>query len=451
MWVADDDVTLDAAGTRVAPARSRRRPGARAGGALGWVRERLATTPGRLVLVSILVVVGAVCFGAIATAAEQSRDRAADAARAQTEPLLVQAVRLYTALSDANATEATALLSGGLEPPEKRTRYLSDLRIASNSLSALTREAGTSASAPAALNTVADQLPVYSGLVESARANTRQGFPIGAAYLRQAAQLMTTSMLPAADRLYATEAQRLSNDYRTGTETSTLVTFIVAGAAALILLLLAQRYVARISRRILNIPMVVTTVAVAAISVWGIVGLIDEQNALATAQRHGSDSVEVLSAATVLLSRAQGDLSLALVNRGTDETDSLDRQAVNRVLPPLVSEVSVLARRTGTTAAAGRFDSDYASYQARAAQITNRENSGDLPGALALAPAAGAISDQLSADLGGQITAAGRRFARSAADATSALDGLSLAIPLITVLAGTLALLGLRQRINEYR
>ncbi len=451
MWAADDEMTLDAVGTGVAPARSRDRPGARAGAALGWVRERLATTPGRLVLVSILVVVGAVCFGAIATAAERSRDRAAHAARGETEPLLVQAVRLYTALSDANATEATALLSGGLEPPEKRARYLSDLRIASNSLSALTREAGTSASAPAALNTVADQLPVYSGLVESARANTRQGFPIGAAYLRQAAELMTTSMLPAADRLYATEAQRLSNDYHTGTETSTLVTFIVASAAALILLFLAQRYVARISRRILNIPMLVTTVAVVAISVWGIVGLINEQNALATAQRHGSDSVEVLSATTVLLSRAQGDLSLALVNRGTDETDSLDRQAVNRVLPPVVSEVSVLARRTGTTAAASRFDSDYASYQAKAAQVTNRENSGDLPGALALAPAAGAISDQLSADLGGQITAAGRRFARSAADATSALDGLSLAIPLVTVLAGTLALLGLRQRINEYR
>jgi hypothetical protein len=451
MWVADDDMTLEGVGTGVAPGRARRRPGARAGAALGWVRERLATTPGRLVLVSILVVVGAVCFGTIATAAVQSRDRAAQAARAQTEPLLAQAVKLYTALSDANATEATALLSGGLEPPEKRARYLADIRIASNALTALTQEAGTSASAPAALNKVADQLPIYTGLVESARANSRQGFPIGAAYLRQAAQLMTTSMLPAADRLYTTEAQRLNDDYHTGTETSTLVTFVAASAAALILLLLAQRYVTRISRRILNILMFVATVAVAAVSVWGIIGLINEQNALSTAQQHGSDSVEVLSAATVLLSRAQGDLSLALVNRGTDETDSLDRDAANRVLPPVVNEVSVLARRTGTTAAANRFDSDYGSYQAKATQITDLENRGDLPGALTLAPAAGTISDQLSADLNGQIAAAQRRFARSAADATSALDGLSLAIPLITVLAGTLALLGLRQRINEYR
>ena len=46
-------------------------------------------------------------------------------------------------------------------------------------------------------------------------------------------------------------------------------------------------------------------------------------------------------------------------------------------------------------------------------------------------------------DLGGQITAgAGRASARFAADATSALDGLAFAIPLITVLAAVLALLG---------
>jgi len=80
MWL-DEDLTLEGLGTGVAPARTRRRPGARVGAAPAWVRDRLATTPGRLVLVSILVVVGAVCFGAIATGAEQSRERAAKAAR----------------------------------------------------------------------------------------------------------------------------------------------------------------------------------------------------------------------------------------------------------------------------------------------------------------------------------------------------------------------------------
>ena len=451
MWMADEDVTLEGLGTGVAPARTRKRPGLRIGALPAWVRDRLATTPGRLVLVSILVVVGAVCFGAIATGAEQSRERAAKAARSQTEPLLVHAANLYTALSDANETEATALLSGGLEPPAKRARYLADLRIASNALSALTGEAGTAASTPVALSTIADQLPLYSGLVESARANSRQRFPIGAAYLRAAVLASTTKMLPAADRIYRTEAQRLADDYRTGTSNGSLITFIAAGAVALILLLWAQWYVARISRRILNVGMLVAAVAVAAVSVWGVVALVNEQNSLASAQQHGSDSVEVLSAATVLLSRAQGDLSLALVNRGTDETDSLDFTAISRGLVPLTREIPVLARQTGSTAAANQFGADYSSYQAKAAQIKYLENRGKLTAALALEPATAAISTRLSSDLGGQITAAQVRFRQEAAAATSALDGLAFAIPLITVLAAVATLLGLRQRINEYR
>ena len=454
MWMADDDMTLEGLGTGVAPARTRRPRGARAGAALGWVRDRLATTPGRLILVSILVVVGAVCFGAIATGAEQSRERAAKAARSQTEPLLVQAKNLYTSLSDANATVATGLLSGGLEPPAKRARYLSDLVVASGALSALTRESGTAANAPAALVTIANQLPTYSGLIETARANNRQGFPIGAAYLRQAASLMTNTMLPAADRIYLTEAERLNDDYRNGTATSTLVAFVAASAVALILLLLAQRYVTGISRRILNVPMVVATVAVAAVSVWGIVGLISAQNALKTAQRNGSDSVEALSAATVLLSRAQGDLSLTLVNRGTDVTDPLDFDVVRGVLERpggLIAEISTLARRTGTTAAAERFSAEYAAYQQKAHQVSTLENGGQLPTAIKLAPEASTISEEMSHTLAQQIDAAQGRFARSAADATSSLGGLAFAIPLITALAAVLALVGLRQRINEYR
>ena len=253
-----------------------------------------------------------------------------------------------------------------------------------------------------ALNTIANQLPIYSGLVETARANNRQGFPIGAAYLRQAVALSTGSMLPAADLVYRAEAKRLAQDYSTGTSTATLVTFIAASAVALLLLLLAQRYVARVSRRILNIGMLVATVAVAAVSVWGVVGLLNEQNSLATARQNGSDSVEVLSAATVMQSRAQSDLSLSVVNRGADAIDSADFNSVQPVLRGLVAEISVLARRTGTTAEADRFNSDYASYQANAKRITNDERTGRLTGAageLALEPTAAAISDQLSSDL----------------------------------------------------
>jgi hypothetical protein len=404
---------------------------------LGWLGARLRTTPGRLVLTSALVVVGAVVFGIVATGAEQSRARAVRAARTGTEPLLVQAVNLYTALSDANATVATGLLAGGLEPAAKRNRYLHDLLVASQSLTALTREGGTSSSLPAALGTVASQLPVYSGLVETARANNRQRLPIGAAYLRQAADLMTGTMLPAAGRIYRTEAQRLDADYRTGISTASLVALIVAAVVALGLLVLAQRSVERMSRRVLNVLMVLGTVALLAVSAWTVIGLISEQNALAKAQRQGSDSVELLSAANVLVSRAQGDLSLALVNRGTDVTDPQDFAQVKSVL-----EDSGLGNRVGPALPA---------YLAAAKQVQNLENGGQLQAAIRQAPTASDIADRLSDGVNTRIAAANKRFESSAADASSALGGLGLAIPLVTALAALLVLLGLRLRINEYR
>ena len=113
-------------------------------------------------------------------------------------------------------------------------------------------------------------------------------------------------------------------------------------------------------------------------------------------------------------------------------------------------EISVLARRTGTTAAANRFGADYASYQAKATPDQGSRTSASSP--------ARSRSSRHGCDLrpaeqrpGRQIHAAQARSSDAAADATSALDGLSFAIPLITVLAAVLALFGLRQRINEYR
>lgn len=432
----EEELSLEGAGIAAAPPSTRRR-WAPAGATMGWVRERLTTTPGRLVLASIVVVAGAACFGIIATGAEQSRQRAVSAARTATEPLLVNAVNLYTALSDANATVATGLLGvGGLEPQAARNRYLQDLDRATGALTALTRGAGT-AGAQAALGTIADDLPRYSGLVESARANSRQGFPIGAAYLRQAATLLSERILPAAERVYALEASRLNDDYRNGTSTATLVALVIAMVLGLVPLLIAQRYVTRISHRIFNILMLAATIALAGVSIWALIALSSEQSSLAAAQRNGSDVVEARSAADILLSRAQGDLSLTLVNRGTDQTDPVDFSAAMHAL-------------TGS-ALAPALTAGVASYGTAAGHVQGLERSGQLEAAITQLPAVAAVSRQLDGQLRDQMATAQAQFRAHAADASSALDGLWLALPLAAVLAAVLALLGLRERINEYR
>src|SRR6185437_222624 len=193
--------------------------------------------------------------------------------------------------------------------------------------------------------------------------------------------LLTNTILPAAGRIYATEAQRLDNDYRTGTSSASLVALVIAVVLALGLLLVAQRFVARVSRRILNVLMVLATVALAGVSAWAVIGLISQQSALATAQHDGSDSVELLSAANVLLSRAEGDLSLALVNRGTDVTDPQDFARVKQAL--------------ATNGLANRLGPAFPSYLAAAKQVQDLENGGQLGPAIAASPTASKIFDRV--------------------------------------------------------
>src|SRR5262249_43090390 len=154
-----------------------------------------------------------IAVGIVALNSARDRRDAAHSVAARTEPLLMQADVLHSSLSDANATAAATFLTGGLEPVARRARYLRDLRSATAALTALTRDVADSDQARAAVATIATNLPLYSGYVETARANNRQGLPVGAAYLRRASTVMRDAILPAASRLFEVEAGRLASDY----------------------------------------------------------------------------------------------------------------------------------------------------------------------------------------------------------------------------------------------
>ncbi len=425
------------------------------------MRSRLGTTPGRLRLAAALLLVGAIVFGALAASAVSARRQAAHSVATDTEPLLVTAEGLYASLSDADATAATTFLTGGLEPPARRERYAGDVRAASGEFATLAQQAGGSAQARAAVRTVARQLPVYSGLVETARADNRQGFPVGAAYLRRASMLMREELLPAAGRLYEVEARRLSGDYRSGVSTGTLLAVIAVVCGMLGLLAVIQVFLARLTHRIFNVPMALATALAFALGVWMIVGLIGEQNALGRAQRTGSDPVQVLSAARILALRAQGDEGLALVARGGGEASLADFDVVMRRLgssgepASLLGEAAVIARRSGSAAAIERLSASTARYLAVHRHVVALESNGRFDDAVNLAVGSRSqelsLADALNSDLVREISTAQQRFGGAAGEATSALAGLWLAIGLLSVLFAGLALYGLLQRLGEYR
>jgi hypothetical protein len=227
------------------------------------------------------------------------------------------------------------------------------------------------------------------------------------------------------------------------------------------LLVLAQLYLARLTSRVLNIPMVAATALVFALTIWVIASFLGEQNALVRAQRTGSDSVQVLSATRILALRAQGDESLALVARGGGAQNLADFDAVTGRLGTaheaggLLGEAAAIARRSGSSAAIDKLSTSFAQYLTVHRQVAALELNGRFTDAVNLAVGSAAkevpISDSLNSGLGEQIKAAQSRFGRAAGDATSALSGLWLAIPLLAVVFAFLALFGLRERSNEYR
>jgi hypothetical protein len=302
---------------------------------------------------------------------------------------------------------------------------------------------------------------VYSGLVETARADNRQGFPVGAAYLRQASTLMREQLLPAANRLYDVEARRLSGDYRSGTSAGALLAVIVVTCAMLGLLAAAQVRLARLTHRVFNVPMALATVIVLVLGMWTIVGLIGEQNALGRAQRSGSDPVQVISAARILALRAQGDEGLALVARGGGEASLEDFDVVTRRLgssgepASLLGEAAAIARRGGSVATIDGVSGSFAQYLAVHRRVVALETNGRFNDAVRLAVGSSAqelsLADVLNSGLARQISAAQRRFGGAAGDATAALGGLWLAIPLLSVLFAAFALYGIQQRLGEYR
>src|SRR5438034_1769482 len=187
------------------PAAERVRPG-------GRVAARARSTPGRLTALMLLLAVLGLLAGTAGVVGVMQRSARVDGVRNGSGPLTVQAQQLYRSLSDADATVAAAFLSNGIEPAALRQRYQDDIAAASAALSAVTAGAGTDRDSVARL---AAQLPVYTGLIDTARTYNRLGRPLGAAYLREASGLMRTELLPAAQRLYAAETGQLRAD-RTG-------------------------------------------------------------------------------------------------------------------------------------------------------------------------------------------------------------------------------------------
>ncbi len=274
----------------------------------------LWTTPGRIL--SIGVVLAALVVGsAFATSTTiDNRQHALTNVLNHTEPLAYAAGQLYTTLSVADAAAATAFIAG-VEPRDVRQRYekaITDAAVAvTRASSGLADE-----SLVRLLGRINARLAVYTGLIETARANSRAGNPVGSSYLSEASALMQQLILPDAQYLY--EATSTQVDVETTASTRIPTPVIVVVASTLLFGVFANRWLAKRTRRRVNIGFVAGGLAVLIMLIWVGTALVISTVGSRNAKDTAAESLKTVTNLAITAQQARADETLSLIRRGDE-------------------------------------------------------------------------------------------------------------------------------------
>lgn len=402
----------------------------------------LSGTPGRLTAAGAVSVVACLLFGLVAFSAVSNRSNAIADARSHAAQLVrIQDIRSNATQADAAATNA--FLVGGLEPADERKSYDDGIAGATADIAA----AAGSTSDAAVLAKTNQGLAKYAGLIESARANNRQGFPIGAAYLRQASNLLRTDVLPPLAQAVAVEQAKITKAYSNAARAESVQVAILLFAVAV--LLFVQVWLSLKTRRLLNTNLVAATAIVIVAGVIGM-GLMTLAEHSATDVRSGS-LANTIGLATVRTDAfaAKSAESLTLINRGSGQPFEVQYQG-------LISNATTALSGIATRAPVSTSVAALRTYEVAHRLLRQHDDSGDWDGAVRLATTADprgtkttfAAFDSVSrVSLSGQAAHVSDSL-RSARRPLGVTAGLLLIAGLV---AAVLAWRGIAARLREYR
>ncbi len=430
----------------------------------GRIRQRrldLATTPGRLWLVLIGLVLVSLAWGALAAFTAARYAAAATSVVSTREPLSLDAQQIYARLSDANDAATTAFLTGGIEPAGTRQRYLADIGAAAAGIQNATAQGGGgTGNAARDLNDLAANLPAYTQEIGNATADNRLALPLGAAYLREASALMRTELLRDAKDLYAAENASLSGTSARATGLPLFLITAALGIVALYLLLRASRWLRGRTNRVLNVGLVAAAVFLVASLAWLAAAYAGARGDLLDAQARGSATVEAIAQVGIAAQEAHADESLTLVDNTGDDAYQADYARQMRALGPgpgtLLTAAREAAQGSPAEPAVAAAVSDAGTWFAAHRHVRSLDDNGNHAMAVASVLGtgkgdAGASFTRLSGDLAAAIESDQAVFdatARSAAGSYSALEPGVIALALLMAAA---CAWGLSRRIREYR
>jgi hypothetical protein len=395
------------------------------------------STPQRLQLLSsavialgvVVALVGVVTFGVLASLLGRAQ---ADTAQ------LVRVQSIETNLLSADASATNAFLVGGLEPAAQRATYDRALSDTSALVAQAARAQPADAAALAVLN---QQVLDYDAAIEQARANNRQGFPVGAQYLRLASGQLRSAALPVLDELVAANAERADQRMSVGGG----YLFPVVCLLALAALVAAQLELARRFHRRINPGLLAASVVLLLALVGSLIGMSVLRSHVESTRNGSFAVVNAAAGARIGANNAKANESLTLIARGSgqafEQAWAVAGQRVQSELavldaPPLTAAWDGY---TGVHRAIRKLDDDGRWDQA----VQRATGSGATSANARFSVLDSGLTETLQSNSGATTTALGRER-----------PGLLVAA-LVSLLAGLAAALlgrrGVAARLREYR
>ncbi|HQV57812.1 MAG TPA: hypothetical protein PKV27_07350 [Ilumatobacteraceae bacterium] len=411
------------------------------------------STPVLLRAATVATVIVALLFALLASMGVQRRQRglddAGDAARR-----LIQVQEVRVAIVAADSIASTNYLRGGLELASARQAFDDNIQRASAGLAKAGEGLDDAAARPVAQAN--SDLSAYTGLIEQARANNRQGFPVGAAYQRQANALLTSSALPALDQVEASLRDQVNQ--RMATAGRSGVWFSVAALVLLAVLLGGLAWHARRFKRLLNIPLAAATALVAVVGIYGLVGQASSISKANDAVRGPLQAADLAAQTRAALFDGRSQEALTLINRGNGAAFEANWQQA-MATADLAADQACRRSPLGCDLQ-GALDPYRSAHQA----MRTLDDQGDWDTAVAAALGATNVDSTKidSTEIVGSFDAADQQAQRAVESnverATSALSDAAAplgALRWLTLVAGlavaVLAVIGFGQRSREYR
>ncbi|MEV1005834.1 hypothetical protein [Streptomyces sp. NPDC049881] len=432
---------------------------------MGRTRRAARTEPGRLRIIGALLAGLLLLFGAVTAYQVHARAAAAESVRDNGQPMSAIAADLYRSLADANTTAATGFLAGAAEDPAVRQRYETDIANAGAQLARAAADTDGTPESRRYLEFLSRELPVYTGLVETARANNRQGFPLGGAYLRYADEQMQREdgLLNAAEALYHLETERFRDDMADAASRPWAA--LVLGVLVLAALAWVQRRHFLRTNRVLNPGLLAASAASLVLLLW-----LGGAHAMSRTAHDGADdgaqSLSALNSAWIETLKAHGSESLTLVARGgSNEFEDSYQQSMTALRgedgdgdegrPGLLDEAAGLAGDGAGAAivaeAAEATDEWHARHgEAREAELLGRYDDA-VRQVIGATDSTGETFDRVDDALRRAVAHEQDQFDSAAGRAHGTLKGLTPGAAVLALLGTAAAGIGIGRRLSEYR